>query len=607
MGIIRILPAEIAGRIAAGEVIERPASVLKELAENAIDAGATRIRALTEQGGHRLIQVIDNGCGMDREDALMCLSAHATSKITSQGDVGQIRTLGFRGEALPSISSVSFFEMQTRQHDSDVGTEVIVNNGTIADVRDCGCAPGTNIKVGHLFGNLPARRKFLRGPATEDSYMEETMLLLALSRPDIGFELLQNNRTVLRAAGTDDLGTRVQMLLGKDAFQAMLPAEYEEDGIRVRGFVSRPGFTRNTRREQRIIINGRAAAAETVYFAIRDAYDTLILQGRYPGVVLYIDLAPERVDVNVHPSKREVRFREPLRVSAVVAAAIRNALRGLASYGMTSETPPAAPVQMEPPQQTAPAVQPAPAVPQRPVTPSQPLAFQPIQAPLPFGGEPAARQTAPHLPLAPKSPEPPESQAVQTAPVEDASSFRLLGRVGDGYLAAEHQGGLVVVNIRAAHQRILFEELLANLKAEKVRQQQLLMPVTLELAPDEARLLSRQLDAFKSLGYTIEPFGGNAYIVTAVPANVRDDNLGDAMRDILSDLRRETVTNRQSATHLAQTAARHAVRKNTEMAPQEQAQLIRRLLQCDMPYADPAGLPTMVNITPGELAKRFRT
>ncbi|NLZ63638.1 MAG: DNA mismatch repair endonuclease MutL, partial [Lentisphaerae bacterium] len=329
MGSIKVLSAEVAGRIAAGEVIERPASVLKELVENSIDAGATRIRVNSEQGGQKLLQVIDNGCGMDRQDAMLCLEAHATSKIREESDVGQIHTLGFRGEALPSISSVSRFLLQTRTADSLTGTEIIVNYGKIENISDCGCAPGCNIKVSHLFGNLPARRKFLKGPATEDSHIEETMRLLALSRPDIAFELHLNGRAALQVTAAQDIAARTAMLLGKDAFAAMLPVNYSEDGLHVYGYISKPGFTRNNRREQRIIVNGRAATADTVYFAIRDTYDTLILKGRYPSVVLYLDLAPERVDVNVHPTKHEVRFREPMRIANIISAALRQALRGL--------------------------------------------------------------------------------------------------------------------------------------------------------------------------------------------------------------------------------------------------------------------------------------
>ncbi len=623
MGIIKILPAEVAGRIAAGEVIERPASVIKELVENSIDAGATRIRVVTEQGGQKLMQVVDNGKGMDREDAILCLSAHATSKISREGDVGQIATLGFRGEALPSISSVSRFELQTRQAEALTGTEVIVNNGVIQDVRDCGCAPGTSIKVAWLFGNLPARRKFLKGPATEDDHIQEMLLLLALSRPDIAFELVQNGRSVIRVPAAADLGSRIQLLLGKDAFAAMLPVDYSEDGIQVRGFISKPGFTRSNRRDQRVVVNGRAASAETVFFAIREAYESLVIKGRYPGVVLYVDLAPDRVDVNVHPAKREVRFREPLRVARVVGAALRNALRNLAGLetavwpeeqdpfgvhdapaapppSLTDTTPPAA----APSGVTSAPPPPVPAPAPLPV----PVAFQPIQSPLPFAPEATQAPIHPEPESIPPAvqgatPQPPQPQPPAAGL---PGGIRLLGPLRHGYLLAEGADGLIVVNVRAASQRILFERLLANLKQKKVSQQPLLIPVTINLGVDEARLLSRQLEHFAALGYTIEEFGGNAFVITAVPANLQDSDLGTAMRDILSDLRRDTVTNRQSAMHLAQTASRHAVRVKQELTPPEQQTLLRDLLKCEMPYADAAGLPTMVHITYSELQKRFK-
>lgn len=649
MGIIRILPSEIAGRIAAGEVIERPASVIKELVENSIDAGAKRIRVLTEQGGQKLMQVIDDGKGMDRQDAMLCLEAHATSKITKEGDVGQIRTLGFRGEALPSISAVSRFEMQTRQADQVSGTEVIVNNGVIQDMRECGCAPGTSIKVQWLFGNLPARRKFLRGPATEDDYIQEMLLMLSLTRPDISFELHQNGRCVLRAASSLDIAGRVEMLIGKDAFAAMIPVEYAEDGIHVYGFISKPGFTRSNRRDQRIIVNGRAASAETVFFAIREAYDTLVLKGRYPGVVLYVDIAPERVDVNVHPTKREVRFREPARVSNVVGAALRQALRGMTvpqqdivqkpfdwsskdvAVELVDTTPKGdatahggvdgAPSQSaenvfgekgansEP--QTAKAnvnVAPAPVFPERPVTPAMPKAFQPIQAPLPFAPEERTSDGETSVPesLPPKLGAALPSMGGQLSS-KPSDNYRLLGPLGKDYLLAESPTGLIVVNIFAASQRVLFERLLVNLRTKDLPRQALLMPVTIHLAPDEARLLARELPFFQSIGYSIDEFGANAFLVTAVPQNIPDKDLGTTIRDILGDLRQDSVTNRQSAIHLAQLASRHAVRRKEHLEPAEQMQLLDELMRCEMPYADPAGLPTMVHITYSELSKRFKT
>ena len=615
MGIIKILSAQLSGRIAAGEVIERPASVIKELVENSIDADATRIRVITEQGGQRLMQVIDDGRGMDREDAMLCLEAHATSKISDDGDVGKIHTLGFRGEALPSISSVSRFELMTRQAQSLTGTRVLVNNGVIADVCDCGCAPGTSIKVSYLFGNLPVRRKFLRGPAAEDDCIHEMILMLALSRPGIAFELTQNGREALRIPANATIAQRVQMLLGRDAFEAMLPVEHSENGIHVYGYISKPGFTRSSRREQRVIINHRAAVADTVYFAIRDAYDTLILRGRYPGVVLYIDLADDRVDVNVHPSKREVRFREPMIVSAVVAAALRGALRGMASGAPSQSVENALAIGEAAAAREArdmteaggqvvfhgPSAELAiPVTPSNPPSPS-PMAFQPIQSPLPFAPE-GVSSSAPGSPAGDSA----SSEAVDTAADGVAGAYQLHGRLGREYLLAQCDTGLIVVNIRPAMQRIVFERMLANLRGQKIARQQLLMPLTISLSPDESRLLTRELEHFDALGYTIEPFGDNAFLLTAVPANLQDSDLRMAMHDILSDLRRSGVTSRGSAMHLAQTASRHAVGKCDPSTRAEQDALVRELMRCEMPYADPAGLPTMLHISYSELTRRFK-
>ncbi len=628
MGIIHILPAEVAGRIAAGEVIERPASVIKELVENSIDAGATRIRILTEQGGQRLIQVVDNGKGMDRQDAMLCLEAHATSKISQEGDVGQILSLGFRGEALPSISAVSRFELQTRPPEELSGTEILVNHGAIQEIRECGCAPGTSIRVQWLFGNLPARRKFLKSPATEDDFIEEMVLMLALTRPQIAFELIQNNRTVFRAPASQDIGPRVEMLVGKDAFAAMLPVEYQEEGIHVYGFIAKPGFTRASRREQRIIVNGRTASAETIYYAIREAYDTLVVKGRYPGVVLYVDLAPDRVDVNVHPTKREVRFREPMRVSHVVASALRQALRGLALDVSLDPNPWERLPQSESPQVSL--VDTTPAPPEDPVSPvspgpspqAPPVPVPPSALPPPRPSqEPLRRNYAVILPLdtreapdgpASASPESPEEEAPSPpSPVPASSSgvqVRLLGPLGADYLLAESDSGLVVVSVRGASQRILFERLLKNLRqGEKACLQPLLMPITLHLAPDESRLLAREVPYFRSLGFVIEEFGAHTFLVTAVPQNLPDCALESTIRDILTDLRQESVTNRQSAMHLAQLASRHGISWKGPLPVEGQRLLLEELMRCEMPYADPAGQPTMVHITFSELGKRFRS
>lgn len=624
MSVIRILPPEMAGRIAAGEVIERPASVVKELVENSIDAGATRIRVQIDQGGQRLIQVTDNGCGMDREDAQMCFQAHATSKLTRDGDVGQIATLGFRGEAMPSIASVSHLQLQTRRRDSDIGTEVIIDNGIVRDVQDCGCAPGTNIRVQNLFGNLPARRKFLRGAATEEGHVEEMLLMLALSRPDIAFSLSFGNREVLRASSTNSVPARVMSLLGRETFAAMLPVDYAEDGIAVHGFISRPGFTRSSRRDQRLFINGRAAAAETLYFAIRDAYDTLVLKGRYPQVVLYVDMAPERVDVNVHPAKREVRFREPRLVGNVVAAALRQALRqmpGTLEPGGLPETladlPPAPPAVSPMPEVLhqpeldlglPPAAAPSPRQPEVPVTlPEVVPPPPPIPAPPPVPPEPPV-PAPPPVPPPPPVPAPPPVPSAPPVPTSGPGGLKLSlrGRLGEFYLLAETSQGLAVVDIRAAQRRVVFERLLRNLRHKTVQRQQLLLPLTVTLGTLDARVMSQQLAQFAALGFTIEPFGGTSFLVSALPVGFPSDHLVETFQDMLEDLRQHRTLRTENALHLAQVACRHAITGRETLPEAAVPGLLEELARAEMPYTDPLGRATMLHFTFGELERRFK-
>lgn len=607
MSVIKVLSAEVAGRIAAGEVIERPASVLKELVENSIDAGATRIRVLAEQGGQRLLQVIDNGCGMDRQDALLCLEAHATSKIRDESDVGQIHTLGFRGEALPSISSVSRFHLQTRQADVLEGTEILINYGQIEDVRECGCAPGTNIKVAYIFGNLPARRKFLKGPATEDSHLEETMLLLALSRPDIAFDLLLNGRKVLQVNSAQDIAARAAMLLGKDAFLAMLPVDYVEERVHVYGYISKPGFTRSTRHEQRIIVNGRAAVADTVYFGIRNAYDTLIPKGRYPAVVLYIDLEADRVDVNIHPTKHEVRFRDSMRISAILAAALRQALRSMPGGAEEITTPAIGSDSREDGASPEPLpVMPVPFVP-APVQPSLPLPGPPRQTNnnAPVFSPSTGSQAPPPSPEAFKTPDAPPPPAPRGG-ANILQTLQIKSRLGKRYLLAESSAGLVVVDMVAAQQRILFERLLKNLQTSKIPQQQLLLPITVNLSPDESKFLHSELSHFQALGFSLEHFGGHSFLITALPATLPDQDFAVTIRDIIDDLRNNNLSNRQNAIHLAQVASRHAIRIKEQWSEADLHCILRDLVRCEMPYACPGGHPTMVHITYSELEKRFK-
>ncbi len=609
MSMIRILPAEIANRIAAGEVVERPASVVKELVENALDAGARRIRITARDGGRSLVQVLDDGCGMDRDDALLCLEAHATSKIRDAADIERIATLGFRGEAVPSIASVSRFHLQTRRAEDLAGSELWMEGGVLRDVRDWGGAPGTSVRVGQLFYNVPGRRKFLRSAATEAEQLLETVLLQALAHPEVGFELVQDEKSVLEAPAGTEVAARVALLLGRDTYAAMIPLDYEEGGIRVSGFTARPGLTRASRREQRFFVNGRPAAAESIYGGLRDAYQTLVMKGRYPPAVLYLELAPERVDVNVHPAKREVRFRESMMVGQVVAAAVRRALRALAVEPVAAPLlrPAAPPLTLSPPPQQAPLPFSTPTL---PVLPLRPL----IRA---LSGVVVADGGASPAAASPPSPPPPGGAAPSEVPLAGVSpssatraeirALRVLGSFRQLYLVAEGPHGLVLLDQHAAHERILFERLLRRAEGEPVPSQPLLFQVTVDLAPADAALLRQRLEAFTRLGFGLEPFGGNTVLVTAMPSGFPRENLGGLLRDILDDLRQNSggTASRLDLVRLAQAACKHAVKAEDPLTTAEIERLLEDLAAAEMPYTCPHGRPVMITLPPSELERRF--
>jgi len=620
MSIIRVLSPEVANRIAAGEVIERPASVVKELVENALDAGARRIRVQTSYGGQRLIQVTDDGCGMDRDDALLCIEAHATSKIRDLADVGQIQTLGFRGEALPSIAAVSRFLLQTRQAESPAGTELLVEAGILKDVKDCGCATGTNVRVTHLFGNLPARRKFLRSADTEDAHIHEVVLLQALAHTEVAFEYLADQREAVRVAPTTDLGVRLGMLMGRDVLAEMLPVEYAEAGVRVHGFVGKPGISRASRKEQRVFVNGRPASAETVFFGIKEAYANLVLKERFAPVVLYLELPAELVDVNVHPAKREVRFREARLVGQVVAAAVGRALRGMVTLAPaataaggegTAPAPPLAPPPAAHPFRLTPGPHqprlPLAQIPPRP----EPAASPEVTAVAPPAPAPmAAPQGAPPAAAAP-APEGVPSAAVQASASgagthAEIGALRVIGNLRGQYLVAEGPRGLVLIDPAAAHQRVLFEHLLRNAAAAQVLRQQLLLPVTIDLGPDDARRLRQFQEDFVKLGFSIDHFGGNTFLVSAVPGRFPPDNVAGLLRDILDELAEHgRVAPASTAVRIARAAARHAVVTRRVLSEREVTELLRDLARTEMPYTDPCGQPVMVNLPFAEIDRRF--
>ena len=634
MNRIRLLPEHVANQIAAGEVVERPASVVKELVENALDAGATRLTIEIQAGGRSLVRVTDDGLGMSRDDALLCLERHATSKIRRAEDLSSIATLGFRGEALPSIASVSRFTLTTRERDADTpeGTEVAINSGKILAVKACGSAPGTTVEVRQLFSNLPARRKFLRSEETESAHIQHYLTLAALAFPAVSFEFLKDSRLVwqLPAVKTPDkwlaVRERLRALQGGDDklltvdFSSQFPpaahdAETETSAppaiFSVWGLIGAPGVSRSTRQDQHVFVNRRPVENRGINFALLEGYHTALMKGRYPVCCLFIEADAAEVDVNIHPAKREVKFHHERAVRQWVARAVRDTL-----LQFHAPPPGALPGAIAPPK-------PAPIPPSR-----QPL---PAPAPLPeptdlpnWPAPPAPREgRAPASPTFPPptqlpaqaAPQPPTPVPAADQPATPHPSallqvpLRLVGVIGRLYVVLESDRGLVLLDQHAAHERILFEQMMRRLEGSgPAPSQRLLLPETIELSARDAQFLREQLPTLTRLGVGLAEFGERTFLLDALPPFVK---AGQPRRFIL-ELADELKAAGQAVNSLrlgeavvAKTVCRHAVKANDPLAGPELENLIEDLRHCAMPYTCPHGRPTLIEMNFRELEKKF--
>jgi DNA mismatch repair protein MutL len=589
MSRIRLLPEILASQVAAGEVVERPASVVKELVENSIDAGARKIEVSIKCGGISIIRVVDDGCGMDRDDALLSLERHATSKIRTAADLAAIATLGFRGEALPSIASVSRFRLTTREPEAVAGTEIIVAGGRIETVRDGGEAPGTQIEVRSIFYNLPARRKFLRSENTESRNIEHQLHLQATGHPEIAFAFVRDERVVFQLPAASSLVERIRDLYGKELVERLLTVE-ESTGsskIRIRGLIGQAGVSRQSRAQQLVFVNGRAIESPVLTAALREGYHTALMKGQFPVTFLFLDLDPAAVDVNVHPAKREVRFRDPASVREAVVEAIRRTLEGGRRDWQQQF--------------------------QRPPEPALPVSQQPIAGPpseqREFAAPPVSR-LIPSRAEGERSHQPPESWPLQE-PINVASSsqqFQIIGILNKLYVLMENQDGLVLVDQHAAHERILFEELRRRMEEQGVPSQRLLLAQTFELAPRDAEWVERNAATLQKMGIGIEPFGQNAFKIDSLPTFLDVSDPVSFMRKVIDGLK--SASNGSSAMRLgeemiAKTVCRHAVKANDPLRYLEVEKLIGDLLECDLPYCCPHGRPTMIQISHAELEKKL--
>ncbi|MBA3544674.1 MAG: DNA mismatch repair endonuclease MutL [Chthoniobacterales bacterium] len=581
MSRVRLLSDTLASQVAAGEVIERPASVVKELVENSIDAGARSIEVMIKRGGISLIRVTDDGSGMDRDDALLCLERHATSKIRTAADLAIVATLGFRGEALPSIASVSRFRLTTREKEAVAGTEVLVAGGKIETVRDGGEAPGTQVEVRSLFYNLPPRRKFLRSENTETRNIEHQLNLQAIGHPEIAFSLVRDERVVFQLPATRTLRDRIRDLMGSELVARLLEVEPGGGRLRVSGFIGQAGVSRASRAQQFVFVNGRAIESPVIGAALKEGYHTALMKGQFPVTFLFVELDPAEVDVNVHPAKREVRFRDPNGVREAVVAAIRRTLESdRKSWQEQFRAPaPTDTTFVRPEEVVAPRFVPSPA--------------EELQSRLPVEVEPppvSARLSSPN------------------EPSSTPSQFQILGVLNKLYVLMENVEGLVLVDQHAAHERILFEELRRRMEEHGVPSQRLLLPQVIELAPRDAEWIERNLATLQKMGLGVEEFGRHTFKLESLPPFLSGADPARLLQDVIDSLKsasHSTSPLRLGEDMIAKTVCRHAVKANDFLRAPEVEKLIRDLLTCELPYCCPHGRPTMIQISLGELEKKF--
>jgi DNA mismatch repair protein MutL len=574
---VRILSDRVANQIAAGEVIERPAAVVKELVENALDAGASRVVVEFAHAGRSLIRVEDNGLGMGPEDARTALERHATSKIADAGDLDRLSTFGFRGEALPSIASVSRFTLWTREAGQESGTEIAVNAGRVVHMRECGRPVGTRIDVEHLFEPVPARRKFLKTDRTEAGHIVNCVRLYALACPATSFALYEDGREIFRSPECSRLEDRVAEIFGRQAAEGLLAIDYAEAGMRLTGLIGRPGVGRGTRHDMVAFINARPVDSRTVNGALMESYRESLQAGRYPVAFVFLECPPADVDVNVHPAKREVRFRSEAAVRSFIIRAVLSRHRQWSEEGaMPSPVPASVGLGVRDV-----FVLPAP--------------FQP------WVGEPATP------PLADAAPFRAEPQA-SASPVL-AREWRFVGTAHGSYALFETPQGVVLLDRRAAHERVWYERLRAQFREGGVPVQRLLLPISMELNPVASAVLTDNLEFIRAHGLEIAEFGKNFFRLEALPAWLEPGDAEAFIRDLVGALRegRIPASNADLARdELARLAAAKAVRLPATTGEAEAHSLIIDLFRTTSPVSAPGGRPTFVELNHGELARRFQ-
>ena len=599
---IKVLPGKLANMIAAGEVIERPASVVKELVENALDAGGQRISVEVKSGGKQLIRVMDNGRGMSREDAVLAFERHATSKIDSEDDLYRIGTFGFRGEALASIASVARVDLTSRTEEETAGTRVRIDGGAPPRVTDAGRARGTTVAVSGLFYNVPARRKFLRTTPTETRHIVSVVSTTAMAYPEIAFTLTVDGRDTLTLPSVSNAYTRAQAVMGNTLMNQMIPVTHEDDLVKIHGFISRPDAARVSRTHQYLFINARPVSSRALNHAVYEGYGSILPRERYPVSIVFLNIDLEQVDVNVHPAKREIRFSDESSVYERLLRAIRLALQNsdvvpvfeTDTPDVSGMTPAEAPGTVATPD-------PATAIERR------------TQIDL-FG---ATGRDGNHLGDWTYTPaetvqeehgEGGQETGTGTGTVRERSDGDTvsLWQLHNAYILAQVKDGFMLIDQHAAHERVLFERALKTMAHESAPSQQLLFPVTLDLAVPQIALVQEHFDHFSKLGFSLKLFGEQTVVVDAVPCLASDQGMDTLFHRMIEDLQEQPEKAVKVEERIAHTFSSHAgVRKGDALTQQEMNALVNDLFATEMPYVTPGGRPTVARMPLEEIERRF--
>jgi len=612
MSKIRVLADHVANQIAAGEVVERPASVAKELVENSIDAGANRITIEIEAGGRRLLKVSDDGEGMVRDDAVLAFERHATSKIHVTEDLAAIGTLGFRGEALASIASVARVELTTCTEDAKAATRVTIDGGRMRDVKDAAHPRGTTIAVRDLFFNIPARRKFLRSEATETYHLTNLVTHYALAHPEIAFTFVNNGREVVRAAPATDLRERAYQIFGAEFLENLLEVNLGDAQLaRVTGYVSAPRDRRTSRDSQYLFVNRRFVRDRMIGRALSEGYRSILPHGVYPAALLFIETPLEEVDVNVHPAKTEVRFRR----QAAVADAVREAVR--AALASASYVPPPEPPKIPEPIMTATAavssIAPQPRIefvpPPPPPPPPPRVAVEPT-------GEEIARdievmlqsvsKSAPSAPLPPLNSA--EKLAREVTPESLNTNIRALGQLEESFIIATDDEGLLLIDQHVAHERVLFDQYRALETERRSQSQQLLVPETFDLTPAQAAVFDDLAPELEKYGFELMRLSGRTVAIKAVPADLPGSEARNMLFELLEtvDAEKKSSARETRRDEIAASLACHAaIKVNMPLAPEKMRWLIDRLLQTSSPTTCPHGRPVILRLSMRDILKGF--